>query len=201
MKEASSTFSLAFDFRIDSDVTLPLPEVAEIYFEVLATTTIKDHYIRGMLPLWLYGYQKGDAVMQEAAFGPLCTDGVSFVWPWFLEWLDHFRSEQLLPRSWESFADHVKDRRHGLRKERIPLLADTLWRTVWNRRAAKQHASCCGGSDDLRRVYEYVLVAGCEASESILPDKLLRLVPGDWRTYPPYFPGDRTSVQRRVQKA
>lgn len=199
MSSTAATFSLTFDFKTDASITLPIDAVVEIYFEFLGTTTIKDHYIRGMLPLWLYGYEKGDPRLQEAAFGPLLTPGLSFVWPWYLEWREHFREQHLLPRAWEPFADEFKDRRSKVGNEVVPLLCQTLWQKIWNRRCAKQHAESPGYGPK-KTPYSYRLEADCEASCSLHKDRLVRLVPGDTRTYPPFYPGDRTRVARDRQK-
>lgn len=193
-----TTFVLEFSFSADQSDLLPMTEAADTYLHVLGLTTIKPDLVKGMLPLWLHGYQNGDPRIQQAALGPLRSPDISFVWPWFTEWLDHFRAQKLLPRAWELFADQVKDRRLGLREERVPLLSDVLIRTMWNRREANQHAASVDTKiNGHSRGYAYDLVADCEASESILKECLDQLVPGDWRTYPPYFPGDRTSVRQK----
>lgn len=199
--QQGASFVLEFSFPSDRSTLFPITDVAETYLHVLGLTTIKPDIVKGMLPLWLHGHQKGDPRLAEAALGPLRSPGISFAWPWFIEWLEHFREARLLPRAWEPFADRVKDRRLGFRDERVPLLADVLSRTIWNRREASLHLESSGTRlDGWQRTYTYELVVDCEASESLLPDRLARLVPGDWLTYPPYFPGDRTSVRRKVQK-
>lgn len=199
--EQGATFVLEFSYPAQGHTHLPIAEVADTYLHVLGLTTIKPDIVKGMLPLWLHGHQKGDPRIQEAALGPLRSPEISFFWPWFIEWLEHFREARLLPRAWEPFADRVMDRRLGLRDERIPLLADVLSRTVWNRGEASKHAARNDPSlPGWKRTYSYELVPDCEASESLLPDRRTHFVAGDWRTYPPYFPGDRTSVQRKVLK-
>lgn len=196
---AAESFTLEYAFEIDRTETLSLNEVVGVYFDFLATTSIKADVARGMLPLWLEGYRRGDFRLQEAAFGPLRTEGISFVWPWFIECLDHFRDAHLLPLAWHSFSDQVKDRRLGFRQERVPLLADTLFWTIQNYRLARQHAASSSALPRTRqRTYVYGLESECEASQSLASDRLSRLIPGDWQTYPPFFPGDRTRVSRNV---
>jgi len=189
-------FRLEFDFPADES-SLPIQEVVETYMHVLGMTSVKETYLNGMLPLWLYGYQKGDPRMQEAALGPLRTEGVSFIWPWFSEWRESFREAKLLPLSWLPFSDHVWDLRLGLRQERVAILSDVIWRTAWNRRLANQHAAFDDASRPRRSMaYTYDLRSDCEASQMVAARRLAGLVPGDWRTYPPYFPGDHSTVER-----
>ena len=195
MSSAGASFTLEYAFDVDLSERLPLNQVVQIYFDFMAMTSIKDHIIRGMLPLWLYGYQKGDRRLQEAAFGPLRTEGVSFVWPWFLEWRETFRELKLLPKSWEYFADQLRDHRLALRDERVPLLADTLAWTIHNRREALIHADA-PTYGPRKSAYLYSINSDCEASLSLAAQRLASLIPGDWRTYPPYFPGDRSQVLR-----
>jgi hypothetical protein len=195
--EAGSIFVLEFSFPVDLSATITVPDMVEIYQEVLAGTSIKDTYVRGMLPLWLYGHLKGDTRMEDAAFGPLRTEGVSFHRPWFSEWLEHFREARLLPAAWEPFADQVKDRRLGFRNEQVPLLAQTIRARIHNLRLARQHSALAEPPNRSRgRTYSYRLSSDCQAAQSLAVDRLARLVPGDVRTYPPYFPGDRTHVTR-----
>jgi hypothetical protein len=194
--DGESSFVLEFSFASERSSTLPITAVVETYMHVMGLTSIKPDLVKGMLPLWLHGFQTGDFRLQTAALGPLRSPDISFVWPFFTDWLEHFRAAKLLPRAWEGFADQVKDRRLGFRDERVPLLADVLMRTVYSRREASQHAAT---SDSSLRIYSYDLIPDCEASESIVKEQLARLVPGDWRTYPPFFPGDRTQVRRKGQ--
>lgn len=197
--KGSDTPKLALEFAFPAELSssLPTTDVVDCYLFVLSGTTVKDDISKAMLPLFLHGQTTGNTRLTTAAFGPLLSEGMSFSWPWFDEWLEHFRSEHLLPERWEAFADKVKDRRGRITVERIPLLADTIGWMCHNRRLANQHASYLQAElNGHRKVFSYALKSECAASQSLHARRLERLVPGDWRTYPPFFPGDRTMIRR-----
>lgn len=186
--------ALVLEYRFLEGMTqiASVAELIDCYRHVLGGTSVRSEIVDCMLPLWLHGQMRGDPRLEEAAFGPLATEGISFSWPWFSEWLERFRKEKLLPVRWEPLADQIKDRRLGFRHERIPLLAHTLARLVYNRMRAEQQV----GYADVRRAGSgrFQVSSECEASRTIAEERLPLLVPGDWRTYPPYFPGDTSSI-------
>jgi hypothetical protein len=199
--EAGARCVIEFSFLADLSLPLPVIEAVNCFQQVLGGTTVKPEIAQCMLPLWLHGVMKGDARFETAAFGPLLSPDISFVWDWFTRYRKEFRLLHLLPLSWHAFADEMKDLRLGLRELRVLLLAETINRTMWNRREAAQHAA----SDDVNtfggtRRATYTLESDCEASAHVNRIKLPELIPGDWRTYPPYYPGDHTVVARSSER-
>lgn len=185
--EKGPRYHLNYQFLADLSSPLPIEEAVAAFNDVMATTTAKPDYVKGILPLWLNGHLDGNHRMVNAAFRPLLETGIGFSWPWLGTWIRRFKAEGQLPLDWHSFADAAKDLRMSHAAGAVSLLAGTIMRTMYSRHEAKQH---------LQRTWlrppHPTLVTECEASQSIHAEKLAEFRLGDPATYPPYFPGDRT---------
>lgn len=164
-------------------------EAREAFDHVMAGTTVKPFVAEAMFPLWLVGFRRGEPKYQRAAFYPLMDPEISFQWPWFVEWRGVFAKGEM-PDSWTFMAMRIKDQRLALREDMVQLLSLTISATIGNRHDAAAHARSPGGSRPFRAL------SSCPLSEQIATGRLSALVPGDWRTYPPYFPGDASSITR-----
>lgn len=164
------------------------------YREVFAKTSVKPMIVEGMLPLWLSGHMRSDHRVEVAALGALLTDGISFQWPEFTEWRSRFILDKVTPSSWNVSWETMKNRRLGLRQERIGVLARTINSLLRNRWEAAQQAQC-------GREGDYEIVSDCPASRLVAAERLSSLVVGDAATYPPYFPGDLSTVRRTRREA
>lgn len=168
-------------------------QAVSAYREVLAQTSVKPMIVEAMLPLWLSGHMRGDFRLETAAFGPLLTDGISFQWPIFAEWRDRFVQAEVLPEGWNITWETMKDRRLGLRQQRIGIMAQTISALLRNRREARRDAQ-------MHNHGLYEITADCPASKLIAAERASSLVIGDATTYPPFFPGDRSSVRHILRR-
>lgn len=164
------------------------------YVDTFSATTVDSQLVEGMLPIWLRGYRSGDLKFERAALYPLLDPEIPFKWSAFSEWRSIFAKEGELPERWQFLQERIKDRRLALREDMVLILGITISTAIYNRRTAAQHRE-----GDLRvRVYD--IFSNCPVGLRIGRSKLSALIPGDWRTYPPYFPGDQSSVTRFVKR-
>lgn len=180
---------LSFEFLDGLAHGLSVETIIDTYHVVLAELSIEPVVREAMLPLWLHGYLLGDPKYTDAALMPLSAGRISWRWPLFQHWLKKARDEGLWPEGWNHFREEGRDRRRSLRVQQVELLPVWLMSKIANRRDAARkvpndifdrwgwHLSTFG--DDNEKLTE-----GCASGVSL----------DDWRTYPPFFPGDHTRI-------
>lgn len=187
--EAGSHSFINFAFP-DGLAEIPIEQVIEVYNWVFEGATLDTAIRDAMLPLWLHGYlyQKHDR--STAALAPLCSPGIRFRWPRFENWVDRAIALNVWPERWREIKKPSKKGRAVFDHAVLPLLDQFIAFKIFNRRDAEKLSP-----DSLfhRRGWDLhsmsdqdaALVAGMEAT----------VVLGDWRTYPPFFPGDLTTIR------
>lgn len=166
-------------------------EEAATFRHAFAETSVKAFVVEAMLPLWQVGSQRGEPKYQISALYPLLNPDVSFNWPWFDKWRTRFAAGEM-PDTWIYLASRIKDKRLGLREDKVNMMANVIGSLLLNRRSAWQHVNTPG----LRPVY--TVHSQCAVSAAIAKEFSDTLQPGNWRTYPPYFPGDTSWVTRSI---
>lgn len=170
--------------------TFPESEAVACFFHVFEQTTVALDVVETLLPLWLKGYREGDPRFERAALYPLMEPDIPFKWPVFNAWRATFAKTGELPDRWTYLASRIKDRRLSLREDMTLILQITIASSICNRRLAAQHAQLSSPAQT------FELSTFCPVEAQIGRDKLLTHIPGDWRTYPPYFPGDQSTICR-----
>ncbi len=184
---------LVFEYLDDLAPLLSLDAAIECFRHVLSQTTLKPQIIDGVLPLWLHGWSMRDGRMEAAALAPLSSEGISWRWPALDETCSRFRKYDDLPETWRHFIAPEEQTRwkSSIRRARTMILARTIRATIMNRYTATQH------SPDMSSFFWRNGVgfhSPGAADLMIAEEHRGQLVICDWRTYPPYFPGDETSV-------
>jgi hypothetical protein len=113
---------------------------------------------------------------RERAFYQSAFDGVNWRWPWFDRWRHHFEMLGSVPRMWEW---------DGKPPDRVFLLAHSV-AMGWRRDGYARHGLClffAPPSDEPEPIRE------------IIAAKIAAYASGEGPiAFPPFFPGDRTSV-------
>lgn len=179
---------LSFEFLSDLAPSLPVTDALACYDDVLRQTTVKQDIAQAMKPLWLHGYLSSDPRIANAALAPLRQQDIPFKWPLFEQWRTKFIGAKRFPETWSHFQDRACDRRLGLRDEMVAMLCAHIDGCIYNRhragqlRAVADRRRCRADTDD-------------SAARPFLLDLYAKLDVFDLATVPPYFPGDRSSMQ------
>ncbi len=196
--ELGSRTCLVYEYLDDLASRLTIDQAVECYRHVFSQTTMKPEVSEGMLPLWLHGWVNRDQRLEKAALMPAGGD-VSWGWSAVHTFRDRFINLGSWPKVWEMYLDldNLRDRRRGLKSEMVELLRRTIAETIHNRANAAQD-NPDPTSFSWRHGYEFHCDGDVE--RTVAEEHRSTLVLGDWRTYPPYFPGDTTRIRPVFRK-
>jgi hypothetical protein len=125
-------------------------------------------------------FQSGDPRAQLAVIRPLWDAG-PVSWPWYDQWERTFNDYGTYPYVWRSFAD---------KPDRILRLFDhTLFFFIYRRLHANQIFALGGTRPYLRPRFHC-----CQVERDIGQGQLLLMTFENPASWPPFFPGDRTSI-------
>jgi hypothetical protein len=172
-----------------SDFATAEAHIAESYTFVMDSTDVPMDLREALLPIWIYAHQSGNPKIEPPALAILGE----FKWTWkpFEDWLETFKKAGRWPYMWEKFdiPDLVKrDSQWKLRQARVRLLAHTLSMSAYKcRDGHKDHS--------LHRSRGWHIPSiKCPVEDEVAAALLNSIDLDDWRTWPPFFPGDRSSL-------
>jgi hypothetical protein len=179
-----------------SSFALPIENIAEAYQHVMGETNVDPELCRLILPLYAYANQTGSPKLEPLALAIL--EEVKWDWPWYKSWYAHFEQTKSWPYMWNN---GEKDMAHmlrysatrQLRRHRVAMLAHSLSHISVNVRTFHK-------SKDFmeKRGWELTSSIGCVVEDEVKAQFLASVELSDWRTWPPFFPGDRTSIKGRL---
>jgi hypothetical protein len=179
---------IVFEFLDDLSPILPLPLASEVFHHVMSQTTLDVTIRDWILPMWLTSEIDRTDKLRNAAFSPLLSEGVRWEWPQFDDARRKFKQEGIWPHQWKAYeADRRTDRTLA-----VIFLRRTIQMSLINRRDALGHAHE-HSAWSFRRGWRF------STNDPDGPELVdcyrdtVRL--GDWTTYPPYFPGDVTTIR------
>lgn len=166
----------------------PDPFAATAFTSVMAEIAARPGLKEGIYPLWAEAYARGDPRAAKASLGALTS--ARWSWPVFDEWRQEFERRGRWPYMWDSIG------RRELRARRVAARAELLQHFLFR--------CACTCRDGTRmapyyRRYGWRLIGvGCEVEGQIAEERTALVDLDDWRTWPPFFPGDRTSMMGRA---
>ena len=168
----------------------------ECYHHVMAQTTIRDDLRIAILPLWLMVFFDQHQSIRMA-MSPL--EYVAWSWPAFDEARRWFKAHGTWPRDWEGLTDDMSDLRRAVRREQATLLDRNIRQTIFSRMRQAQFFEAFGQPSSMDGWYDRspAARAACAASQALVDERSKGLRSDDWKTWPPYFPGDTSSVMTR----
>jgi hypothetical protein len=176
-----------------SPFALQHPEIATAYAHVMGSTTIPLDVQEILFPVWKYAVQSGIPRLEQCSLFMLTE--MQWEWETFDVWHTHFKATAQWPYVWrqeDSNFPHIErynaTRQH--RRARLRLLVHTLFHVATNIRL------CSKTSENWMFHSESATSsAGCPVEEAIALQYADSMILNDWRTWPPFFPGDRTNVR------
>lgn len=186
--EAGPQTAVNFTFS-DGLAQIPIEDIIDVYNWVIIPTGLNPAVRMAVLPLWLHGYLYQRRDLAVAAFAPLAMPGVRFEWPLLDEWRDRADSLGVAPHAWPDCGENGRNKRLFPGVEMFRLLDLHIQRKITNRRDAASYYRGC-----LLDRRGWHLAAHDEGSATLLRDREILVDLSDWRTYPPFFPGDSTEI-------
>lgn len=178
--------SITITFERDADPNRRLPALMDAFNHVMDQTTVPGNWRIGLLMLWIQSQLVDHGAQDFAALSPLTE--IEWDWPAFNKVREIFRRDDAWPSPWHHYKAAAKDLRRPMKVERVKLLMVNLRMTL----AARE--GCQG--DRLDRILRHGCTVRCESAVA-LPYVTAAsdvLDPSNWKTWPPYFPGDTSTV-------
>jgi hypothetical protein len=180
---------------MESPFATPASAISDAWNFVLASTTIPEDLREALLPAYVYAHRSGNPKLEAPALAIL--GAYRWEWPSFEEWLERFRETGEWPYIWNQNdipALVKRDSQWKLRQARVEVLAHTLAMTAYNARD-------CTGKSALMLRHGWSLVDIRDPVEMRIAQQIKRRIDvSDWRTWPPFFPGDRTSLHANLPR-
>lgn len=182
---ALPTISIAFDETADPQGRLQC--LCEAFQHVIDQTTIPDNWRIGLLLLWLRSQLQDRGTNDFIALMSLTE--LDWDWPAFDQTRRTFNENDMWPSPWHHYRKVAADVRRPMRTERVKLLVTTLRTAVASREAYE--------SDRLARMKQFGWSVYCQSdvAHGYVMTLSQKMDIDDWRTWPPFFPGDVSSVQ------
>jgi hypothetical protein len=163
---------------------------------VMAQTDLSADIHAAILPAWIYAVQSGNPRFGPAALRLLIE--VDWTWTRYETLLAGFREMKSWPVMWKHCGFDQLDGRHGdrsWRKCKVRLLSHTIWSTGVECRLATE-----SGPGMARKGWRLAVVGDCPFEVKVAAGMEAQVVIGDFTTYPPFFPGDRTMIAHHTRK-
>jgi hypothetical protein len=167
----------------------PTEHIVESFNFVLESTNIPLELREAILPAWIFAHQSGNPRFSTPALAILGE----FHWDWgsFDVWLDRFQRRNRWPYMWNREELPLLVKRGSawkLRQARVGILAHTLSMSASGCRDGVQRAPY------LKERGWRVSSIKCPVEDEIAAEMKSTISIDDWRTWPPFFPGDRNRI-------
>ncbi|MFK5979753.1 MAG: hypothetical protein QM488_12795 [Rhizobiaceae bacterium] len=172
--------------------------ISEAYYYVMSGTRISADLHEKLLPAFVQAHQSGDPKKELHALKPLNT--AEWQWPMFDLWSKAFQQINIWPYMWDKFdiPDLLADQQsEECKRALVKLLCHNLSMTTYT-----CHKALKGSQKDWFSRHGWRLVSINDPVEDKIAEDLKdQVLLDDWRTWPPFFPGDRTSMTGNRFKA
>lgn len=155
--------------------------IVEAWRHVMADTTISASNQEALLPKFITGHRSGDPRRELNALLPLRE--AEWQWPVFEKWDAEFNRLGQAPYMWEHIFSEFGDKELKFR-----LLCHTLTKSVFACRDGSKTANW-----HKRNGWRF-FSTGCPIEKAVADQMKDQVDLDDWRTWPPFFPGDRNSL-------
>lgn len=138
-----------------------------------------------------------DTFVAGASARDLCTvlqrhlSRTTWHWPWFQEWHQHFAPRGEVPYLWQDLA-WAAAKSGGQPSDLVPLLEHSVSATIFRLRNLRQWAEM---AQPLFPILAPVNDFQGKVEQRLAREMWPKIASGDWSVLPPFFPGDRTSLQ------
>jgi hypothetical protein len=167
----------------------PAEQITQSFSFVLEETDIPLELREAILPLWIYVHQNGNPKFDVSSLAVLGE----FEWAWkpFEDWSAKFGEANRWPYMWqrEELPDLIKrGSAWKLRQARVKIFAHTLTMSAFSCRDGVRRAPY------LKKFGWRVSSIKCPVEDEVSAKKKDTVIIDDWRTWPPFFPGDRSHI-------
>jgi len=163
---------------------------------VMAATDLPHELSEAAFPGWRNAFAAGDPRKARIALGDALA-GQDFRWAWLEQCFDWIHRVIEPVHGWPHAWRTPRRKLLKLPGSRMDLLALELGGMVYQARNRTDFARLRQHEPRSNMVYEVVLVSGwgCPAEDAIARLFAARFAAGDGSSWPPYFPGDRTTIR------
>ena len=170
------------------------PHIELAFKHIFGDCVIDPDLTRALLPVYVHAHQSGRAALEPLALAVLT--GEKWEWPWFESWHKAFSEESMWPYMWRhegsDFPHIVRNSATGqLRQARVHILCHTLSNVITNIHNFVLEQEFPG-----ERLLRLSPPTGdCEVEPLVAANYAPDMKNEDWRTWPPFFPGDRSHAK------
>jgi hypothetical protein len=179
----------------DTNFAPSIENISDAFNHVLREARIEKVLSKVLFESLTFAIQSGRPKMVPLALATLRES--TWSWPDYDYWLAEFIAAKTWPYMWGEYQHNYPNliRRSAtgqMKNAKIELLAHTLTLTTYNvRRWQKNRGNL------ISRGWQFNHV-GCKVEKAIAESFQHKIVPNDWKTWPPFFPGDRSSLLPKI---
>jgi hypothetical protein len=166
--------------------------IREAFEQVLQPCNLESGLHKVLLVSYVYANQSGIPKLEPLSL--MLLSEITWNWPWFNEWYSAFKEVGAWPSMWKQEASnfpHIE--RHNasrqLRIAKVYILAHTISMVTCRVRDFNKWKL-----NSVSKELNLLSLPECRVECEVAADYSSTIKASDWTTWPPFFPGDRTSV-------